>query len=130
MTVAPIAPEIEAIASRIVDSAFQVHQTLGPGLLESVYEECFAVELWSRKLVCERQKAVPVTYKGHPIEAAFRVDILVEDTIIVELKAVETLLPLHEVQLYTYLKLAKKRLGLLINFNVPLIKQGIRRVAC
>lgn len=122
--------EIEEASRQVVDSALHVHQALGPGLLESVYEECLAVELWSRSLVCERQKVVPVVYKGCVVEAGFRIDLLVEGILIVELKAVEILLPLHEVQLYTYLKLSKMPLGLLINFNVPLIKQGIRRVTC
>jgi len=130
LSVAPISAEIEEVARQVVDGALQVHRTFGPGLLESVYEECLVHELWSRGLVCERQKPVPVTYRDHHIELGFRLDLLVEDAVIVELKAVEALLPLHEVQLYTYLKLMKKRLGLLINFNVPLIKQGIRRVAC
>ncbi|MGQ9370383.1 GxxExxY protein [Azospirillum sp. ST 5-10] len=120
----------ESVATEIVDASVQVHRALGPGLLESAYEECLAAELWARGLACERQKTVPLRYRDRFIEAGFRLDLLVENSVIVELKAVELLLQLHEVQLYTYLKLTGLRLGLLINFNVPLVKQGIRRVIC
>lgn len=119
--------EIERIGKQIVHSAFEVHTELGPGLLESVYEICLYEELTSRNMLVERQVQIPVLYKGKPVHKDFYVDLLVEKSIIIELKAVECLLPVHEVQLLTYMKLANIKLGYLINFNVPLIKQGIKR---
>jgi GxxExxY protein len=119
--------EIEKIGKQIVDAAFEVHSELGPGLLESVYEICLVEELKSRNLLVERQVQLPVVYKGKKLNKDFVIDILVEKEIIIELKAVEVLLPVHEVQTLTYMKLADMRLGYLINFNVPLIKQGIKR---
>ncbi|MEM8947677.1 MAG: GxxExxY protein [Planctomycetota bacterium] len=124
-----IAPEVDEVARQIVDSAFQVHKKLGPGLLESVYERCLCHELTKRNLVYESQKNLPIAYDDLKIESGLRLDLLVTDSIIVELKAIESLLPIHEAQLLTYLKLSSKRLGFLINFNVPLIKDGIRRIA-
>jgi GxxExxY protein len=112
----------------IVDAAFQVHSQLGAGLLESVYEVCIAHELRKRGLLVQSQPTLPVVYEGIRLEAGFRLDLLVEDCVVVELKAVETLLPVHKAQLLTYLKLSGYRLGLLINFNVPLIKNGIQRL--
>lgn len=120
--------EIEDIAKQIVDAAFAVHVELGSGLLESTYEACLEFELNERGLRVERQINLPVSYKGLSIDAGYRLDLLIEDSIIVELKSVEQLLPLHQAKLLTYLKLSKKPLGFLINFNVPLIKQGIRRL--
>ncbi len=117
----------EEIGAAIVDAAYHVHRELGPGLLESVYEICMIEELKERGLLVENQVRIPVFYKGKELRKDFIVDILVEDLIIVELKAVEDLLPVHEVQLVTYLKLADKHLGFLINFNVSLIKSGIKR---
>lgn len=117
----------DSVAREIVDSAFTVHSALGPGLLESVYEQCLAHELQSRGLRIDRQILVPVRYRDILIDAGFRLDLVVEDLVVVELKAMEKLLPVHEAQILTYLKLSGKRLGLLINFNVPLIKDGIRR---
>lgn len=128
MTHEPIPGYVEGIARQVVDAAFHVHNALGPGLLESVYEECLAYELSLRGVHSERQKALPLTYKEKQFDKAFRVDLLVEDTVIVELKSVELLLPLHDAQLYTYLRFAGKRLGILINFNTKLIKHGIRRI--
>ncbi len=119
--------EIELIGKQIVQAAFEVHSELGPGLLESVYEICLVEELKSRNLTVERQVKLPVVFKGKILDKEFFIDLLVEKEIIVELKAVEVLLPVHEVQLLTYMKLADKKLGYLINFNVPLIKEGIRR---
>ncbi len=119
--------EIEKIGKQIVDAAFEVHSELGPGLLESVYEICLVDELESRGLLVERQVKLPVIYKGKELNKDFFIDILVEKEIVIELKAVEILLPVHEVQTLTYMKLADMRLGYLINFNVPLIKQGIKR---
>ncbi len=101
---------------------------LGPGLLESTYEGCLAHELARRGLSVERQKPQPVRYKGLDLELGYRIDLLVEDCVIIELKAVDQLLPVHRAQVLTYLKLSGKTLGFLINFNVPLIKEGLRRI--
>ena len=119
--------EIEKIGKQIVHSAYEVHKELGPGLLESVYEICMVDELRNCNLFVERQVKLPVFYKGKQLQKDFYIDLLVEKTIIIELKAVEILLPVHEVQVLTYMKLADIKLGYLINFNVPLIKQGIKR---
>ena len=113
----------------IIGAAIDVHKALGPGLLESAYEACLAFELSERDLRVERQKAIPVTYKGLEIDAGYRIDLLVEQSVVVEIKAVERLLPIHEAQLISYLKLGDYPLGLLVNFNVRLLKQGIRRFA-
>ena len=120
--------ELNKISGIILDSAIEVHKQLGPGLLESVYEFCLFKELRSRNLFVERQVPVPVVYKGEDLNADFRIDLLVEHEIIIELKAVEIILPVHEAQLLTYLKLAEKRLGLLINFNVPKLVSGFKRM--
>ena len=105
----------------------EVHRELGPGLLESVYERCLCHELQLRKIAFQSQLALPIRYKGETLESGLRVDVLVEERVVLELKSVDELTAVHEAQVLTYLKLAKKRLGLLINFNVPLIKDGIRR---
>ena len=118
----------ESIASAIVDSAYKIHRALGPGLLESVYEACLSHELRLRGLRVETQVVVPIEYEGLLIEGALRLDLLVSDSVVVELKAVEKMIPLYDAQVLSYLRLMKKRLGLLINFNVPLIKEGIRRI--
>ena len=118
----------DRVARQIVDSAFAVHQALGPGLLESVYEQCLAHELTIRRLLVVRQIPVPVIYRDIRIDAGFRMDMVVQDLVVVEVKAAERLLPVHEAQLLTYIKLSRYRIGLLINFNVPLIKHGIRRI--
>ena len=117
------------IAGQVVDAAFKIHKTLGPGLLESVYEEILAFELRKRELKLERQVAVPVVYESVRLEIGFRIDLLVEDKLIIEVKSVEKILDVHKSQLLTYLKLTGKRLGLLINFNEKLIKSGMSRVA-
>jgi GxxExxY protein len=117
-----------AIAQEIVDAAFRVHTTLGPGLLESVYDSVLAYELGRRGLRTVRQQAIPVVYEGIRIGAGFRADLIVEDKAIEEVKSVEVLAPVHKKQLLTYLRLADKRLGLLINFQVVLIKDGITRI--
>jgi len=117
-----------ALARQIVDAAFRVHTTLGPGLLESVYETVLAYELSRRGLHLVRQQEIPVVYEGMRIDTGFRADLVVEDEVIVEIKSVEVVAPVHKKQLLTYLRLADKRLGLLINFHVPLIKQGITRI--
>ncbi|MDR1305177.1 MAG: GxxExxY protein [Verrucomicrobiales bacterium] len=126
--VTPLNPEIEQIAAHVVDSAFQVHSKLGPGLLESIYEKCLMLELNKRKVAVANQLSLPVYYDGKPIDCDYRMDLLVEKKLIIEIKAVETLLPIHKAQLLTYLKLTQLRLGFLINFNVPVIRQGIKRV--
>ena len=116
------------ITGEIVDAAYKVHVSLGPGLLESVYETVLDVELRRRKLQVRRQVLIPVMYEGIRLDEGFRADLIVEDKVIVELKSVETVHPVHHKQLLTYLRLADKRVGLLINFNVSLIKEGISRV--
>jgi len=121
--------EINQITEQIIGASIEVHRELGPGLLESAYEAALAYELGLRGLVFERQKEQPIRYKGILIEVGYRMDLLVENCVVVELKAAESLLPIHEALLITYLKLADKRIGLLINFNVPLLKQGIVRLA-
>jgi GxxExxY protein len=118
----------EQIGRAIVEAAYAVHSALGPGLLESIYEVCFCHELSKRGLSYCRQVMVPVTYDSITFDEGFRVDVLVEEAVICELKAVEVMHPVFMAQLLTYLKLTGKRLGFLINFNVPVIKQGIKRV--
>lgn len=120
---------MDQVVAGIVDAAFQVHKRLGPGLLESIYEACLAYELTRRGFKVERQLSVPIVYDRLTFDEGFRLDLLVEDCIICELKAVEKENPLWQAQLLSYMKLTGKRLGLLINFNVPLIKDGIRRFA-
>jgi len=125
----PVSDELDEVARQVVDAVFAVHSTLGPGLLESVYETCLVHELVKRGVKAVRQVVLPIHYDGVRLDTGFRLDFLVEDCLVVELKAVESLLPVHEAQLLTYLKLSGHRLGLLINFNVPLIKDGIKRLA-
>lgn len=117
----------EELTGKIIAAAIDVHRELGPGLLESVYEECLCAELGARGLTFRRQVQVPVAYKGRRLDCDLRIDILVEETVVLELKAVEHLLPVHTAQLITYLKLSGKRVGLLLNFNVPVMKDGIVR---
>jgi GxxExxY protein len=116
------------IAKIIVDAAYHIHTSLGPGLLESVYEVILADELKRRGLHVERQKVIPITWNGITLEEAFRADLIVNNLVIVELKSVEKEASVHPKQLLTYLKLSEKRLGLLINFGAPLIKHGITRI--
>jgi GxxExxY protein len=120
--------EIERLASLVVDAAFQVHKHLGPGLLESVYETCLCHELTLRGVAFERQVALPLRYKDLIVDGGLRLDLLVGGRLIVELKAVESTLPVHRAQVISYLKLSGMRLALLINFNVPLIKDGVKRI--
>lgn len=115
------------LGTKIIDAAMQVHRELGPGLLESVYEVCLIEELKNKGLKVQSQVRLPLVYKGKELNKDFIIDLLVEDKIVIELKAVEDLLPVHEVQLVTYLKLSGMKLGYLINFNVSLLKFGIRR---
>jgi GxxExxY protein len=124
----PVSEVLEQLAKVAVNAAFRVHTELGPGLLESVYEVCLMHEFKKAGLKAERQLPVPVIYDGILLDAALRFDILVADQLVLEIKSVEQLAPLHTAQLMTYLKLTKRRLGLLMNFNVPLIKDGIKRV--
>jgi GxxExxY protein len=118
----------EFVARQIVDSAFAVHSALGPGLLESVYEQCLALELSVRNINVQRQVAIPIVYRGERIEVGFRMDMVVEGLVVVEIKAIEKTAPVHEAQLLTYLKLSGHTLGLLINFNVARIKDSLRRL--
>jgi GxxExxY protein len=124
----PVSAKEEHIAQVIVAAAYAVHSSLGPGLLESIYEICFCHELTKRGLSHRRQVVVPITYDGITFDEGLRLDVLVDDLVVCELKAVESTKPVYLAQLLTQLKLTKKRLGFLINFNVPLIKQGIKRV--
>jgi GxxExxY protein len=111
----------------IIASAIEVHRALGPGLLESAYEECLCHELHVRSIPFERQKPIPVVYKTVKLESGYRLDLLVASEVIVELKSIDALAPIHESVMLTYLRLSGHRLGLLINFNVPMLKEGIRR---
>ena len=127
MGYAPISQREELVAKRIVNAAYVVHKELGPGLLERVYEACFCYELKKAGLMFQRQLDIPIVYHGLVFDEALRLDVLVEDLVICELKAVEQVNPVWEAQILSHLKLTGKRLGFLINFNVPLIKSGIRR---
>jgi GxxExxY protein len=124
----PLHTEDERLAATIVDSAFAVHNKLGPGLLESIYEVCLCHELEKRAVPFKRQVIVPLVYEGVIFQEGFRLDVLVGGRIICELKSVEQTLPVHLSQVLTYLKLTGNRLGFLINFNVPVIKHGIKRI--
>ena len=117
----------ERVAALIVDAAIKVHRTLGPGLLESVYEACLAHELRQRGLTVETQVPVPIRYEGLTLDGGLRLDMLVDGIAIIEVKAVEKSLPVHDAQLLTYLKLSGRRLGFLLNFNAPVMKNGISR---
>ncbi len=119
--------EVNQITEKIIGCAIEVHKHLGPGLLESAYEECLAFELQKAGLKIERQKPVPVIYKDIKLDCGYRMDILVENIVIVELKTVEAFNPVHEAQILTHMKFANKSTGLLINFNVTLLKNGIKR---
>ena len=119
---------VNDVTQQVIAAAIDVHRELGPGLLESTYEACLVFELSERGLWVERQKALPVTYKDVRIDCGYRIDLLVEGQVIVELKAVQALDPIHEAQLLSYLKLSGCHVGLLINFNVKLLKAGLRRL--
>ncbi len=116
------------VSNKVIGAAIEVHRTLGPGLLESIYENALAYELELRHIGLRRQMDIPVVYKGRRLEGHFRVDVLVADSVIVEVKAIDCLLEVHKAQLLTYLRLVDKRLGLLINFNAPVLSRSIRRV--
>lgn len=119
--------ELNDITENIIGAAIEVHRTLGAGLLESVYEECLCYELTSRGVGFHNQFAVPLAYKEIMLDANYKLDLFVEDSVVVELKTVEKLLPIHDAQLLTYMKLVGSSVGLLINFNVPYLRQGIKR---
>ncbi|MEW6194349.1 MAG: GxxExxY protein [Bacteroidota bacterium] len=119
--------EINEITQEIIGAAIEVHKQLGPGMLESAYEECLCYELSLKGLKFERQKPVPVIYKEIKLDCGYRADMIVENEIIVELKAQDVILPVHEAQILTYLRFANRKVGLLINFNVTVLKNGIRR---
>ncbi len=121
--------EINAISGQVVDAAMRVHSALGPGLLESVYEACLAYELGRRGLDVERQLQLPIRYGDMTLDAGLRLDLVVERSVVVELKSVDALLPIHSAQLLTYLKLGNYPIGLLLNFNVVRMKDGIKRLA-
>ena len=123
----PLSDELERIGAAIVDSAYRVHKELGPGLLESVYEECMVYDLRRKGMKVKQQVCVPIEFDGHALTNNLRMDMLVGDEVIVENKAVVDMYPLFESQLLTYLRLSSKRLGFLINYNVTLIKNGIKR---
>jgi len=120
--------ELNEISGVVVNAAMKVHSTIGPGLLENAYEACLLHELKKRDVNVRSQVTLPIHYDGEVIDIGYRLDLLVEDKVIVELKAAEKLLPIHEAQLLSYLKLSNKRLGLLINFNVLHLKDGIKRM--
>src|ERR1041385_317545 len=118
----------DELTERIIGAAIEVHRQLGAGLLETIYEECLCYELSQKGLRFQRQVHLPITYKGIKLESAYKMDLLVEDTVVVEIKATEGTLPVHAAQVLTYLKASQKRLGLLINFNVPVLKHGLQRI--
>jgi GxxExxY protein len=120
--------QVNEVSRHVVDAAMKVHSALGPGLLESAYEAILCFELRRRGLHVENQVAVPIVYHGHRIEVGYRIDILVEASVIVEIKTVSTLLPIHEAQLLSYLRLSGTKLGLLLNFNVVHMRDGIKRM--
>ncbi len=121
---------LNSITETIIGSAIDVHRALGPGLLESAYEACLVHELKRAGLDVEQQKPLPVTYRGIKLDCGYRLDVIVDGNVIVEIKAVEKLLPIHKAQLMSYLKLSGCKVGLLVNFNVEILKDGIQRVVC
>jgi len=120
--------DINQLSNKIIGGAIEVHKAMGPGLLESVYEECLCEELDLRGLHYERQKPLPLVYKGRKLDCGYRLDLVVENSIILELKSCEKIEPIYEAQLLTYLKLSGFHLGLLLNFNVTLMKEGVKRI--
>ncbi len=120
--------EINELTKLVIGASIEVHKTLGPGLLESVYQECLVKELKRKNIFCKENVPLKIIYKGEELDKVFIVDILVDDRLILELKAIENILPVHKSQLLTYLKLSNKKMGLLINFNIPFLKDGITRL--
>lgn len=121
-------PREDAITGAVIGAAIEVHRELGPGLLESAYEQCLCHELSLRGLSFQRQVELPVVYKAIRLDCGYRMDLVVEETVVVELKTVDKLLPIHEAQLLTYLRLYRRQVGLLVNFNVPVLKDGLKRL--
>jgi GxxExxY protein len=121
--------DINELTGKVIGAAIEVHKALGPGLLESAYEECLSHELVLTRMSFERQKPLPVKYKGVKLDCGYRLDLVVENRLIVELKACDNLLPIYDAQLLTYLRLSNIKVGLLINFNVPVLKEGIKRLS-
>jgi GxxExxY protein len=122
--------DINELTGQVIGAAIEVHKFLGPGLLESAYEKCLCHELSLRKIDHQTQIEIPIIYKGVNLDCGYRIDILIPNKLIVELKACDGLLPIHEAQILTYLKLTDIKYGLLINFNLPVLKDGIKRIAC
>lgn len=120
--------ELDMVSGAVVDAALKVHSRLGPGLLESAYESCLSYELVKRGFSVRSQMVLPIRYEEHLIDAGYRIDLMVNDAVIVELKSVEKLLPIHKAQLLSYLRLSKRKVGLLINFNEVRLKNGIKRI--
>ncbi len=120
--------EINELTKLVIGASIEVHKTLGPGLLESVYQECLVKELKRKNIFCKENVPLKIIYKGEELDKVFIVDILVDNRLILELKAIENILPVHKSQLLTYLKLSNKKMGLLINFNIPFLKDGITRL--
>lgn len=120
--------DVNVLSNRVIGSAIEVHKALGPGLLESAYEECLCHELSTQNIACKRQVTIPLEYKGVKLNCGYRLDVLVNDKLIVEVKSCASVDPIHEAQLITYLKLTHLNLGLIINFNVSILKDGIRRI--
>ena len=120
--------ERDPLTEKVIGLAIEVHRVLGPGLLESAYEECFCFELKSHEVSFQRQVKLPVVYKNIKLDCGYRMDVVVDERLVVELKTVDRLLPIHDAQLLTYLKLSKIRIGLLLNFNTAVLKDGIRRL--
>ena len=118
----------DELSNEIIGAAIEVHRNLGPGLLESAYEECLCYEFVNRGIKYERQKLLPVAYKGTKLDCGYRLDVVVNDLVVLELKAVDQIQPIHSAQLLTYLKLSNLKLGILINFNVTVLKSGIKRI--
>jgi len=119
--------EFEKITNDIIGCALDVHRALGPGLLESAYESCLEYELLSKGYKVERQKPIPIVYKDLKLDHGYRIDLLINDQVIIEIKSIEAFNPVHEAQVLTYMKFAEKRIGLLLNFNVKLLKEGLKR---
>jgi GxxExxY protein len=120
---------MKELTEKIIGASIEIHRALGPGLLESAYRECLCYELSQAGLFFKKEVPLPVVYKNVKLDCGYRLDIIIEDKLILELKAIEKLLPIHEAQLLTYLKITGLTLGLLINFNVPLLKDGVKRIA-
>jgi len=120
--------KLDLVTRRIIGAAIEVHRHLGPGLLESAYETCLAFELRERGLTVEQQKPLPVVYKGVKLECGYRLDLLVEDAVVIEIKAIEQLAPIHDAQLLSYLRISGKSVGLLLNFHARVLKDGLKRI--